>query len=294
MQKFVLLFIWLTACCHATQQDFEYRLTDGKLLKFQLDSQLLERYRDRIAYKPELAQLYVRSGMVRFTANLMNQGTRIRLSPANMPLTIEVSGTDSQKTNQLQRQLQQEQQRLLNEYLQRHQYRLLQDHRRQSWVIQDHQQHYQQALTDLKPVASALVDLYGSNNIRQVASALTSWVEQIPYQDLQDRQRSPGVGYLAPIELLFQNQGDCDSKAVLWAATMRLIFPNLPLAMVYFDDHAMVGARIPPIRQEVSITHGNGTLLLIDATGPALAPIGQPNPNYLADINNRQFTVADL
>lgn len=278
----------------AAPREFSYPLQDGKTLQFTLDDASLERYRHRIRYRPELAQLHVRNGLVRYTASLMQSGVSIRLSPPNLPLTVDVRAKDSAKLAQIRQQIAQEQQHLFNEYLTKHQYRVQQDHRTKQWIVQDHLQHFKQAQQDLVPVAEAIVALYGSNNIRQVATAVTSWIQQIPYQNLEDRQSSPGVGYLPPIELLFQQQGDCDSKAVLWAGVMRLIFPKLPLALVYFDDHAMVAARIPPRQNEQTIEAGGMSLMLIDATGPAQAPIGQPNPDYLDEIANQQFTLLDL
>lgn len=294
--KFVFWFCLLALPCfvHAAPQQFSYTLLDGKTLNFSLDNQLLERYRNRIRYRPELAEQYVRHGMLRFAASQQQAGLRMQFTPSNLPLRVDVTGSDTQKVQALQQRLASEQQRLLNEYLHKHQYRFQEDSRKKTWVVQDHPAHYQQAQQDLAPVAQAIVGLYGNQNIRQVAAALTSWVEQIPYQNLEDRRTSPGAGYSAPVEVIFQNQGDCDSKAVLWAAIMRQIFPKLPLALVYFDDHAMVGARIPPIRDEVSIPHHSFNLLLIDATGPAQANIGYPNPDYLDEIRNEQFTVLDL
>lgn len=282
---------WLLS---AAPKQFNYTLLDGKTLSFSLDNQLLERYRTRIRYRPELAEQYVRNGMMRFAASQPQAGVRLQFSPANLPLRIEVNGSDSRKVADLQQRLATEQQRLINEYLAKHQYRFQDDSRQKTWVVQDHPAHFRQAQQDLAPVAQAFVGLYGNQNIRQVAAGLTSWVEQIPYQNLEDRRSSPGVGYSAPVEVIFQNQGDCDSKAVLWAAIMRQIFPRLPLALIYFDDHAMVGARIPPIRDEVAIPHQSFNLLLIDATGPAQAKIGYPNPDYLDEIRNQQFTVLDL
>ena len=288
-----VVLLW-TFTALAAPREFSYPLQDGKTLKFTLDDASLERYRHRIRYRPELAQLYVRNGMVRYTASLMQSGVSIRLSPPNVPLAIDIRTTDNAKLVQLRQQINQEQQRLFNDYLTKHSYRLQQDHRTKQWIVQDHRQHFQQAQQDLLPVAEAIVALYGSNNIRQVATAVTSWVEQIPYQNLEDRQSSPGVGYLPPIELLFKHQGDCDSKAVLCVSVMRLIFPKLPMALVYFDDHAMVAARIPARDKEQTISVDGMSLMLIDATGPAQAPIGQPNPDYLDEIANQQFTLLDL
>lgn len=291
---FMVCLLGLPWLLQAAPKQFSYTLLDGKTLSFSLDNQFLERYRTRIRYRPELAEQYVRNGMMRFAASQQQAGLRMQFSPANLPLRIEVQGADSQKATALQQRLATEQQRLINEYLAKHQYRFHEDAHKQTWVIQDHPAHYRQAQQDLIPVAEAFVTLYGNKNIRQVAAGVTSWVEQIPYQNLEDRRTSPGVGFSAPVEVIFQNQGDCDSKAVLWAAIMRQIFPKLPLAMVYFDDHAMVGARIPPIRDEVAIPHNTFNLLLVDATGPAQAKIGYPNPEYLDEIRNEQFTVLDL
>ena len=48
---------------------------------------------------------------------------------------------------------------------------------------------------------------------RQAINRLLIWVQSIPYDTLHDRAND--LGFLAPINVLMQNRGDCDSKSVL-------------------------------------------------------------------------------
>jgi hypothetical protein len=147
-----------------------------------------------------------------------------------------------------------------------------------------------QSRSALQPVSKAFVDLYGNNNIRQISGKINEWIQQIPYQDLSDRQASAGSGYSPPLKLLVENAGDCDSKAVLFAAVLQNIFPKISIGVLYFPDHAVVAAQVPPLESELTVTLQGITYLVIDPTGPAPTKLGSLAQKYQTYLNNRQFT----
>lgn len=53
-----------------------------------------------------------------------------------------------------------------------------------------------------------------------------SWVQSIPYNKLEERLNSNGAGYLPPLSVVVNNQGDCDSKAVLMTNPVRPLLPD--------------------------------------------------------------------
>jgi hypothetical protein len=261
-----------------------------KGITFQLSNQNLQKFRGLRRYSPELAKLHVRNQLVLKSAELQQQGLRIRLSPANLPLDIQIKGKDQNAVDKAMQLLAQTQQQAYDNYLANGFFYLLQLPNRQAVVIPDHVKFLKLSVDELKPVAKAFTDQYGRNNIRQIANKLALWIQRIPYQDLSDRQESAGAGYSPPLQLLYDNRGDCDSKAVLFAGVMKNIFPNSQFRIIYFRDHAVIAAQIPAVKNEQGIEIDGIKFLLIDATGPLELPIGQLTEQYQQAIDNRQFT----
>jgi hypothetical protein len=99
-------------------------------------------------------------------------------------------------------------------------------------------------------------------------------VQSIPYNKLQSRLTSSGAGFNPPLKLLWENQGDCDSKMTLTAALLRALMPRIKMMLIYIKEHAFIGINIPAKPGEMTIRHDNITYLLADPTGPALLPVG--------------------
>jgi len=290
MNRLTFLLVWLIIVpCHASTQPFQYQLSDGKTLEFQLDKSLLTNRKVEPRYNPDVAKQLLRNQLIRAAAAEPHPGVKIEISRPALPLEVKVTGQDPSQVAHWRQRLANVQQQAQQQFLESHHYQLHTDFRGKSWLLQDHRYYANAALTELPPVAHALMTLYGEQNIRLVATAITSWVQSIPYQDLADVRTSPATGYVSPVELLFANQGDCDSKAVLWASVMKLIFPKMDINIIYFDDHAIIAARIPAIRDEQTLDYKTMQLLLIDPTGPAQRPMGQLADHYRHKINNREF-----
>lgn len=273
----------------ANYTELRYTWPD-KGIAFQLSNQNLQKFRGLRRYSPELAKLHVRNQLVLKSAELQQQGLRIRLSPANLPLDIQIKGKDQNTVDKAIQVLEQTKQQSYNNYLANGYFYLLQLPNRQAVVIPDHVKFLQLSLEELTPVAKAFTDQYGRNNIRQIANKLALWIQRIPYQDLSDRQESAGAGFSPPLQLLYDHRGDCDSKAVLFAGVMKIIFPNSQFRIVYFRDHAVIAAQIPAVKNEKAIEIDGVKYLLIDVTGPLELPIGKLTDQYQQAIDNRQFT----
>lgn len=270
--------------------EFSYQLAGNAKLEFKLDNKLLNQYRGMRRYLPHMADEAVRHALLRKAAGLQQNGVRIQFSPPNLPLQYSVQAADPAQARQIMATLDAEQGKALNTYLAKGYYYLLDDPVKGKGVIPDHLLFMHDALSQLKPVADAFINQYGNKNIRQIAAQLTAWVQQIPYRDLDNRLESNGNGYAPPVQLIFDHSGDCDSKAVLWATVMRLIFPTLMIKIIYLPNHAMIAAQVPATDREQVIDFADASLLLIDPTGPALLPLGQVNPTYQAAIQSKQFS----
>ena len=261
-----------------------------KGISFQLSNQNMQKFRGLRRFSAELAKLHVRNQLVLKAAELQQQGLRIRISPANLPLELQINGKDEKSIDAALLALEQTKQQAYGNYLQQGYFYLLALPNRQQVVIPDHVRFLQLSLDELKPVAKAFTDSYGHNNIRQIANKLAIWIQRIPYQDLSDRQESAGAGYSPPLQLLYDHRGDCDSKAILFAGVMKNIFPKSQFRIIYFRDHAVIAAQIPAVKNEKSLEIDGIKYLLIDATGPLELPIGKLTEQYQQAIDNRQFT----
>lgn len=300
--KRALCFVLLLSCSTASAEmqlqrinegqttEFVYQLSASSTLRFKLDNKLLNQYRGMRRYAPHMADQAVRHALLRKAAALQHNGARVQFSPPNLPLQYSVQAAEPGKARELMATLAAEQQKALNDYLAKGYYYLLDDPIKGKGVIPDHLLFMQDALGQLQPVADAFIANYGKNNIRQIAAHLTAWVQQIPYRDLDNRIESNGHGYAPPVQLIFDHSGDCDSKAVLWATVMRLIFPTLMIKIIYLPNHAVIAAQVPATDTEQVIDFADSSLLLIDPTGPAPLKLGQVGAEYQAALQSKQFS----
>ncbi len=300
--KRALCFVLLLSCSTVSAQmqlqrisegqttEFIYQLSASSTLSFKLDNKLLNQYRGMRRYMPHMADQAVRHALLRKAAALQHNGARVQFSPPNLPLQYSVQAAEPEKAREMMATLAAEQQKALNDYLAKGYYYLLDDPIKGKGVIPDHLLFMQDALGQLQPVADAFIANYGKNNIRQIAAQLTAWVQQIPYRDLDNRIESNGNGYAPPVQLIFDHSGDCDSKAVLWATVMRLIFPTLMIKIIYLPNHAVIAAQVPATDTEQVIDFADSSLLLIDPTGPAQLKLGQVGAEYQAALQSKQFS----
>lgn len=150
----------------------------------------------------------------------------------------------------------------------------------------DHVKIARESVSSLSPVSTAFYEYLGGASPRQYVEVIASFIQSIPYSELNDRLGNSGAGFLSPISVLFANQGDCDSKVTLLAAILRNLMPNLKMGIVYMPQHAAFAVAIPPEEGEVTVTRESGQLLVIEPTGPALLRIGESAPSsqmYLAN-----------
>jgi hypothetical protein len=275
----------------AKTTEFRYQWPPEPDLSFQLDNaEIKAQSGSNRRYSTELADQHIRHQVLLSAVKLQQRGIRVQMSPKNLPFRVTVSGSDSSQVEKVQQQLQQAQVQAYQNYLKRDFYYLMKSPTGEQFVIPDHVRVMQQSRPALQSISNAFVELYGKNNIRQISGKISEWVQQIPYQDLSNRQVSAGSGYSPPLKLLVEHAGDCDSKAVLYAAVLQNIFPKNSIGILYFPDHAVVAAQIPPLEHELTVTLQGITYLVVDPTGPAPTQLGTLAQKYQTYLTNRQFT----
>lgn len=135
---------------------------------------------------------------------------------------------------------------------------------------------------DLAPLATAIaawsaaLDGPGAGQ-RSLLNRLLLFTQTIPYDALKDRAAS--AGFLAPLQLLQQNRGDCDSKSVLFAAIAHQLYPKLPIALVLLSNHAYIALGLAPQPGDTSLDSGGRRWTLAEPVGPGNSRIGELAPD---------------
>ena len=149
-------------------------------------------------------------------------------------------------------------------------------------------------MADFKVLKPIILDKVSIENVRKVTDFVLSFVQSIPYSTLESRLTSSGAGFNPPAKLLWENQGDCDSKMTLTATILRALMPRIDMAMIYIDQHAFIGIAIPAEANEISIEYQGVNYLLAEPTGPALYKLGTLAPESELAINQERYVVEEF
>ena len=304
----LLLIVLLCACSlqaaplrlskssDAGQVQFSYRfdaLGQAQQLHFTLQQAALnDTLRNFRPFSARQLQQYLWRDLQQHIAS--HPQVRLQRHPDKRQLKFKVITRDVTLRQQLETELRQ----LLLEqrqfYLQQQYYTELQQPTGELAIVPDHARLMQASLNALLPVATAWHAKLVNLPTRLSLQLLTSWVQQIPYQDLSDRRHSDGNDFSPPLKLLRQNRGDCDSKAILLAALLRLLMPEVRLAIIYLPGHAILAVQLTPADNDKTITLEGRPYILVDATGPAELAPGEVAQQYEIFTQNGSFSYQSL
>ena len=116
----------------------------------------------------------------------------------------------------------------------------------------------------------------GAASRRVVLNRLLLFTQTIPYDSLPDRART--IGFLPPLQLLAENRGDCDSKAVLFAALAHRLYPDLGMVLVLLPEHAYLALDMRPQSGETGLRYEGRPWVAAEPVGPAVEPLGRLGP----------------
>ena len=136
-------------------------------------------------------------------------------------------------------------------------------------IMPDHAVHAANYAPNLAPVVEALGG--ATDDKRVFARKALSFVQSIPYEKAP-KQRDR---FRRPLSLIGKNQGDCDSKVVLYLALMRQAYPQLPLAVVVIEGHAFAALGLDPEKGYDKIKIDGEKWTAVEPVGPALHPLGE-------------------
>lgn len=217
--------------------------------------------------------------------------------------TISFQTLDQQLLPQIDSWLAQQQKTLFNAYLDQHYYKIHGNSNSNSNMIRpDHVRIATDSSPELLEVAQTLQrtiitssteeqkQRYQNDEKAMVVAGLLNFVQSIPYDPLQSTDGLRGVTFLMPEQVLAQNRGDCDSKSTLMMSLLLALYPDLPQAIIYVPDHALLAVALPVKTGDAETISIDGQPFLpLEVTGPAEILPGVTGEKSLLFIHNNQY-----
>lgn len=220
---------------------------------------------------------------------IQQRGNGLQIQPRPSRIGLPPNSASDNRVTTLQTVAEQAQ----SEILSQHHYAPLQLHAQSSGYAPDHIRIAQMSTTALTPVADQLathLQTHGYRAPRETLDFLLSWLQQIPYDALSDRQRSPGTGFLPPARVLHDNLGDCDSKVTLLASLFKILQPDIASAIVYLPSHAVFAVDLPSEAGDEWVAVEHNRWLIADPTGPARLNAGEIADRYRSPLRSGAIT----
>lgn len=284
----------------AAQYQFQYvwfdRQGQEKTIEFALERETLADIPlQQTAYRTAIAQRYVVVEMTKAARDIDPRVARVSIKQRGDDIEIGVRATSDAVIQDVHAQLSEAKDDAFDRYLNEHYYTEYQTPLNEEAIKPDHVRYIHESTMALIPLSQAFYDqLQQNSDARSYMNLLLGWVQNIPYDTLEDRSESHGSGFSPPFSLLSQNKGDCDSKAVLTASVVRAFLPSTPMVLVLLEEHALLGIALPPRAGDRTIRQNNTTYVLFDPTGPALLPFGKVSPDTNMAIANRRYTLETI
>ncbi|WP_019027220.1 hypothetical protein [Colwellia piezophila] len=250
---------------------------------------LFDRFRSFKTYQGIYAKKTILRGIKKQLKKNPIQGVQIFYRQKRDDFFIEVRGVDKVKVAKAYQTLAQVQDQVTSKYLKDNYYQAFTNHEQISGIKVDHVSIANHSVADLKSLKPIILDKVSIENIRKASDYVLGFVQSIPYSTLESRLTSSGAGFNPPLQLLWENQGDCDSKMTLTATLLRALMPRIKMVFVYIDGHAFIGINISGEVGEVTIEHQGVNYLLAEPTGPALLPLGKLAPESELAINQGHY-----
>jgi hypothetical protein len=140
-------------------------------------------------------------------------------------------------------------------------------------IMVDYDQVVQKNRARVQPLVDSLGTLVQKKRLRSFISVLLAYVQSMDYGTPQEKEGDKIIlGFWPPPKVLIHNLGDCDSKAVAFAAAW-LHFKKYPLLFITIPNHMFIGIAVPSFRGENVVINGL-RYTFCEVTGPALIPAG--------------------
>ena len=278
------------------QYIFNYQWLDHKSqeqsLSFALKkSALFERFRMLKTYQNEFAQKAIMRHVKKQLKEQPLYGAQAFFQKRAGKMMIKVKGLEDKNVALAYQKVKEIEQEAIKQYFKNNYYQRFTTHDQQTGVKVDHGTIASDSVNDFKALKPIILDKVAVDSVREVTNYILSFVQSIPYSPLESRLTSSGSGFNPPAKLLWENQGDCDSKMTLTATLLRALMPRLNIVMIYIDKHAFIGIGIPSHAGDMTIQHQGRKYLLGEPTGPALYQLGKIAPESELAITRGRYVV---
>ena len=273
---------------------FNYQWLDhdsqSQSLSFSLTkAALFERFRMLRPYQGEYAQKTIMRSVKKKLRKEPLKGAQAFFLPQDGKVVIQIKGLEDKNVALAYQKVQEIEKRSTEQYFKKNYYQHFVTHDEVFGIKINHARIANDSVADFKVLKPLILEKVSIKNIRKVTNYVLSFVQNIPYATLDSRVTSSGAGFNPPAKLLWENQGDCDSKVTLTATILRALMPRISMAMVFIDQHAFIGIAIPAKAGEMSIEHEGVNYLLAEPTGPALYKLGKLAPESELAINQERY-----
>jgi hypothetical protein len=281
--NYIFSYQWLD---HSkVRQSFSFNLTKPALF---------ERFRMLKPYQGDFAQKSILRAIKKRLRQQPLTDVNVIFQQQQEKTVIQVTAIDDKKVAAGYQKIKEIELEVTEQYFKKNYYQRFTTHDQQMGIKVNHVDIAEKSISDFKVLKPIVLEKVSIENIRKVTNFVLSFVQSIPYSTLESRITSSGAGFNPPAKLLWENQGDCDSKMTLTATILRALMPRIAMAMIYIDQHAFIGIAIPAKGNEVSIKYNNVNYLLAEPTGPALYPLGTLAPESELAINQDRYVVEEF
>jgi len=255
---------------------------------------LFDQFRGFKTYKAELATQYVNKNISRRLQKKPLPDVKINFDKQRG--RINITGKNELKIRQAYSVLNNMEIDISTQYLKKNLYHRFITHNQVNAIKPDHTRFADLSADSLKPLKPVILENVSIKNIRAVTAFILGFIQSIPYSTLESRVTSAGAGFNPPVKVLWENQGDCDSKVTLAAALLRSLMPRINIALLFIDNHALLGVNIAAEIEsdEMVVEHEGITYLLAEPTGPALLPLGTVSATSQQAILQGQYTIETM
>lgn len=311
MNKFILVIclllvlplqgkqLWFDKSIVEDKYLFEYRWQDQNNnvydMSFKLDLfDVNNRFRRFKSLSPERIKAESIRGLKQHISSLDPKKGRVRLIERPNGVEYSLSSTDQNWLTDTSQQLDGLYETLAKQYIKDEYYtefKYFGYNSNTNYYRPDHARFATESIDVLMPIVDAIKEQLPRVTARGFAQYLLTWLQTIPYDEIESRTDSNGAGFLPPTRLLTQNIGDCDSKVTLMASLMKAVFPRIKVVIVYIPQHALVGFNLSHLDSDEILEADNTKFILSEPVGPGLLPFAQISERSQRYIDSGNYSV---
>ena len=275
--------------------EFNYQWLDQaqqtQSLSFTIDKVMIfDKFRNFKSYSADHAKKYVDQKIRQSLIKSPLPEVKVNFLGYADNLQIELQGKTQTAIDQAYSSIAQLEKNFMLEHLEQNYYTQFISFDNNLAIKPDHVRFAQASVIDFTKLKDLILNNFPDQNVREVANYVLGFVQSIPYSTLESRVTSTGAGFNPPLQTLWQNQGDCDSKVTLTTAIFRALMPRMKMMLVFIDNHALLAMNIKPEENELTITVDGDDYILAEPTGPALMKLGEiSNDSEFAIRNGRYY-----